>query len=89
MKNFDDLKDEMKEESPQDALSTQIIGQLMAKRDRLGYSQRKLAELSGVAQKTISRVENGIDSPSLGTLNRLAMALGFEIDLIEKNSKDI
>lgn len=40
-----------------------------------GWSQEDLAEVSGVKQPTISKVENGNDSVTLRTLKAIAAAL--------------
>lgn len=86
MKNFDDVRNELKSENPSLFFTLEITGKIMATKDRKGISQRKLSELSGVAQKTISRIENGIDVPTLETLGKLAHALGLKIVVIEDDS---
>lgn len=55
---------------------------LMLAREAAHLSQEQLAEKSGVSRITISRIETGRISPSLKTLNRLAMALGRRIALV-------
>ncbi len=45
-------------------------------RVKIGLSQRKLAELSGVDTTAISRIERNIRHARLKTANRLARALG-------------
>ncbi|ENQ3108442.1 helix-turn-helix transcriptional regulator [Bacillus cereus] len=54
----------------------------------LSHSQRELSRLSDVSQKTISRIENGLDMPDIGTLEKLAKPLGFKIkiELVELDS---
>jgi transcriptional regulator with XRE-family HTH domain len=59
----------------------------MATRERRGLSQRELSKLSGVPQKTISRIENGLDSPKIETLGKLASALKMKIVLVEDIEK--
>lgn len=60
-------------------------------RSRKGYSLRVLAERSGLNINTLSLVENGKSSPSVSTLQQLALALEvpiaafFESEQIEKN----
>lgn len=57
---------------------------------RVIYSARKarslrqsdLAELSGVAQADISRIERGMIAPTVPTLIKLADALGAQIQLV-------
>lgn len=54
-----------------------IIGpRLRALRDRLGLSQRALARKAGVPSSTVSLVESGRTSPSVGLLKRLLDAAG-------------
>lgn len=45
-----------------------------------GLTQDQLAELSGVSQGTISRIERGEMFPSLATLHKLRDALGLPPD---------
>ncbi|PLR72270.1 helix-turn-helix domain-containing protein [Bacillus sp. UMB0728] len=87
MNNFDDVRNDLKNENPSLFFTLEIVGELMAAKDRKGISQRELSRLSGVAQKTISRMENGIDVPTLETLGKLANALGMSIVLVD-NQED-
>lgn len=48
-------------------------------RRQRGHSARSLADLSGVSAAMISRIENGLVSPSIGTLASLAEALEVPI----------
>lgn len=90
MKTFDDLRNELATEDPDLFISLEIVGKLIAARDRKKVSQRQLSKLSGVPQKTISRIENGIDVPKLKTLFKLADALGLqlELSLVEKKTNE-
>ncbi|PEJ58358.1 transcriptional regulator [Bacillus sp. AFS002410] len=84
MKSFDDLQKDLAQSDPDLFIALEIVGKLMAARDRMGLSQRQLSKLSGVPQKTISRIENGIDIPKIPTLLKLANSLGFELSLRPK-----
>lgn len=53
---------------------------LAALRLRRGWSQRDLANAIGVLQPHIARLESGRNDPSLGTVRKLAAALGVTID---------
>jgi transcriptional regulator with XRE-family HTH domain len=68
-----------------------IVGRkLRSLRNRQGLSLRELSELSGLNINTLSLVENGKSSPSVGTLQQLALALNvplatfFESEPVEK-----
>ena len=53
-----------------------LVGEnLRLLRARAGYSLRGLAEKSGLNVNTLSLIENGKSSPSVGTLQQLALAL--------------
>ena len=50
------------------------------KRKELGMSQAKLAELVGVSQAFVSKVEQGNSMPRVETLTKFAKALGCGLD---------
>jgi transcriptional regulator with XRE-family HTH domain len=84
MKSFQDLAKELKEKDFVTYNTMEIVSKLMAIRTREGLSQRKLSELTGVSQKTISRMENGVDLPSIETIIKLANGMGYELQLVKK-----
>jgi transcriptional regulator with XRE-family HTH domain len=47
-------------------------------------SQRELARRSGVPQAAISRIEHGLVSPRIETIDRLLRACGKDLDLVER-----
>jgi transcriptional regulator with XRE-family HTH domain len=49
-------------------------------RARHGISQRRLALRAGTSQDAISRIERGVESPTLDRLSRLLMMLGERLD---------
>jgi transcriptional regulator with XRE-family HTH domain len=51
---------------------------LRVARARAGMSQRELAEVAGVQQSTIARIESGARQPSLPVLARILAAVGLE-----------
>lgn len=58
---------------------------LKHRREQLKLSQRKLAELSGIKQPMIARIERLKTIPKLDTFIRIAMALDYYIDFIDLN----
>ncbi|MCY8279748.1 helix-turn-helix domain-containing protein [Bacillus inaquosorum] len=87
MKTFNDLREEQKREDQHLFIALELVGTIMAVRDRKRLSQRELSRLSGVPQKTISRIENGIDIPKISTLIKLINALNLELSIVDKDSK--
>ncbi|MEX0991163.1 MAG: helix-turn-helix transcriptional regulator [Actinomycetota bacterium] len=59
----------------------------MARR-RAGLTQRELAELAGVPQPTVSRIERGKTVPTFDTLDRLLEACGMELVVEDQARED-
>ena len=53
-----------------------LIAQL---RKEQGLTQKQLAEITGITQADISRLESGTANPSLRTLKRLAAGMGMAL----------
>ena len=65
---------------PKDNLT--ILGErLRAARNKANLTQEQLAQVTGINQANISRLENGTANPSLRTLKRLAEGMGMELKL--------
>ncbi|MCC7077103.1 MAG: helix-turn-helix transcriptional regulator [Acidimicrobiia bacterium] len=64
-------------------------------RTNAGLTQRRLAELTGVAQPSIARYETGRTTPSIPTLERLVAACGYRIyarlgaNVLDDNDSDL
>jgi transcriptional regulator with XRE-family HTH domain len=73
-----------------DAAATPLLGRILrdARRDA-GVSQRRLAIRTGIAAPSISRIENGRESPSFERFAACMEALGFEptVELHELRSE--
>jgi transcriptional regulator with XRE-family HTH domain len=53
-------------------------------RKEAGFSQEKLAEKADLSTVFISRIERGVESPSLDNLVKIAKALGVPVqDLVD------
>ncbi len=61
-----------------------IAVQVMSLRQKRGLTQQQLAELSGIAQSEISRIERGSVHPTEPTLVKLADALDADLRLVER-----
>ena len=60
---------------------TAIGGYIARKRKEQNLTQEQLAQVTGINQANISRLENGTANPSLRTLKRLAEGMGMELKL--------
>ena len=58
-----------------------LLLDVVRRRKELGITQEKLAELSGMHQSQISRIENAEHDPRLSTIIKLAEALGMRVDM--------
>jgi transcriptional regulator with XRE-family HTH domain len=73
------------------AMAIDVGGSVRRLREGRGYSLRVLADKSGLAINTLSLIENGKSSPSVSTLQQLAVALEipitalFETEAAENN----
>lgn len=59
----------------------QIIMAIIEGRQSKDLAQKQLAEVTGITQADISRLETGTANPSLRTLKRLAAGLGMKLKL--------
>ena len=56
------------------------VGKLLrVERTRHGLDQRSLARRAGTTQAQVSRIERGLSSPSVATLERLFAAMGEQV----------
>ncbi len=55
--------------------------ELVRQRERRGWTQRQLAEVSGIKQPMIARIERGSQSPRYSTIRKLLHALEATITL--------
>jgi len=56
------------------------IGKIInSRREFLNLRQEDLAEMSGIAIKTIHLIESGTGNPSMETLEKIATVLGMEL----------
>ncbi len=65
--------------------TARIINELSEERIRRGLSQRELAEMSGLKQSAIARMESLQSTPRLDTLVRVANALNVKLELAKES----
>lgn len=59
-----------------------MISKLIEARESKGLSQRELAEISGIKQPAIARLENMRSTPQINTLFRLLAPLGYTLSIV-------
>ena len=71
------------EEIAESRARVEIISAIIEKKKKKGLSQKELAELAGVKQPAIARLENGHISPSVDTINKLLAPLGKRLAVVD------
>ena len=61
-----------------------LSAQLASIRKKSGLSQAKLAELAGVKQSNIARIENGSSVPTLTTMQKILEPLGCRLMIAKR-----
>jgi len=62
-----------------------LIGKMIEAREEKGLSQRELAEISGVKQPAIARLESMKATPQIDTLFKVLHPLGYTIEIVPLN----
>lgn len=68
-------------------LRVALIGELIKATQEKGLSQKKLAELSGVKQPIIARMETGTTCPQLDTILKILAPLGKTLAIVPLKNK--
>ena len=67
-------------------MANSIGQQIRERRKDLKINQAKLAQLSGIGLNSLSRLESGKGNPTLGSLQKIAEVLGFELIFVIKGT---
>lgn len=67
-------------------LKISLVGKLIEAREQKGISQKQLAEMSGLKQPAIARLERMQVTPQIDTLFKLLKPLGYTIAIVPDNS---
>jgi transcriptional regulator with XRE-family HTH domain len=62
--------------------STNFGENVVARRQKLGITQKKLAEMIGIAKQSLSTIEHDIKKPNIKTATMIAIALDTSIDYL-------
>lgn len=73
----------MKEEEPAD-IRTTIAARIHELRKQNGFTQRELAERSGVSRRTIQAIEAGDTLPRIEALRKILEALDHTLEITPK-----
>ena len=86
MKNWNDYKnyaksvdEQAKNDIEQIEELASIVGAIIEKRNELGLSQRQLAEICGIPQSSVARIETLKITPNLDTLLKIMQHLGLKL----------
>ena len=63
-------------------LEKNLIRTLVSIREEKGITQTQLAELSGVKQPTIARLEKSLHSPQLDSMLKVLVPLGYTLQIV-------
>lgn len=90
--NFEDMFNDpdyfTDEEREKINFEASLICKMVEARENKGLSQRELAELSGVKQPAIARMESLKSKPQIDTLLKVLVPLGYTLDIVPlKNAK--
>jgi DNA-binding XRE family transcriptional regulator len=70
-------------------MKTHLITELIERRRKLKISQQTLAEKCAIPQSTIGRIEAGIVTPNLQTVQKMADVLGMDLKVVLKMQPQI
>lgn len=65
----------------------ELIGKMIEAREARGLSQRDLAEISGLKQPAIARLESMKTTPQIDTLFKVLNPLGYTLSIVPLESK--
>lgn len=86
MRSWDDMIKDMDPESQKEIEVIReraaLVAQLIAIREHKGWTQKDLAKKAGMKQSAIARFEGDNTMPSMGTVLRVARALGVRATFI-------
>ena len=68
------------------ALEKELIMTLVKIREEKGLTQAHMAELCGVSQPTIARMERSTHSPQLDSLFKILVPLGYTLQIVALKS---
>lgn len=87
---FDDVWNDPKilteAEKDEIQLKIDLVGKLIEAREEKGISQKRLAEMSGLKQPAIARLEKMQATPQIDTLIKVLKPLGYTLEIVPDKS---
>lgn len=84
--NFNDLWNDPNfiTEPEKDEINLQValIGKLIEARESKGLSQKQLADMCGLKQSAIARLEKMTATPKINTISKVLRPLGYRLDIV-------
>lgn len=88
MKTWNDYKEYVKKADPHSSRDladvekqARIISAVIEQRNALGLSQRELANICGIPQSSVARIESFQTTPNLATLIKILRSLGLKLTI--------
>lgn len=78
---FKEIQEMQQENNLEKYIILELISEISFAREEKNITQKNLSLMSGVPQKTISRLENGKDLPKFSTLFKLLKALDLKMEI--------
>jgi len=86
---FDDLWNDKnivsEEEKARIEFEVSLIGKLIEARENRGITQQELAQMAGVKQSAIARLESMKATPQIDTLFKILKPLGYTLTIVPDN----
>ena len=89
MKTWNDYKEHVKKIDPiakEDITEAEnialIVGAVIEKRNELGITQRQLAQMCGIPQSSVARIESYKTTPNLDTILKIMQPLGLTLSVV-------
>ena len=90
MKTWNDYKEYVRKIDPASGRDmteieeqAKIISAVIEQRNALGLSQRDLADICGIPQSSVARIESFQTTPNLATLLKILRALGLKLAVVK------
>jgi transcriptional regulator with XRE-family HTH domain len=87
MKELWDVSGLSPEERFEIRIKTKLVGKMIEAREKKGLTQKKLAELTGLKQPFIARIEKGDTDPQLTSVIKILEPLGYTLAVVPKRRR--